>query len=323
MASFIHKIGKAVANPSMAVDSIHLRYLLGIGNPRKLCNYLYKRSFNRKINWKNPEDLNQWIAWLQFKTDTSLWVTLADKYRMHDYLKQKGFGDFLVPLLAKWESADDIDFSNLPDAFVLKCNNGSGDVKIVSDKSKADIEGLKEYFRQQLARRFGYNSAEPHYLKIKPLIIAEMLLDASRQPTVSSSLIDYKFWCFNGEVDRIFVCSDRTKEHYSIEMYDLEWNNISETNILFDEHTGPSKTGINKPLSFETMKEVASKISKGFPQMRLDFYEIDGHPYIGELTMTAACGRLPNYTQEVLNEMGNKCGAAVKELTASGQLKLL
>lgn len=323
MSSLIKKTFKAIAHPSRAIDIIRYKYMVRNSCPKDLCDYLYCRVFKRRINWENPEDLNQWIAWLQFKTDTTLWETLADKYRMHDYLKERGFGEYLVPVLAKWETADDMDFTALPDSFVLKCNNGSGDVRIVKDKSKADIAETREYFRMRMARGFGRDTAEPHYLRMKPLVMAERLLDATLQSTESASLIDYKFWCFNGEVDRVFVCSDRTGGYYSTEMYDTGWNNISDTDIIRDGHTGPSKQGINRPVSFDTMIKVASTLSKGLPQVRIDFYEIDGRPYVGELTLTAACGRMTHYTPEVLKEMGMKCGAAVRSLIASGELRTI
>ena len=324
MSKYIKKIYKAIIHPSRALHHIRYKYMMRNSGLQNLCDYLYYCTFKRNINWGSPEDLNQWIAWLQFKTDTTLWVTLADKYRMRDYLKERGFEEYLVPILAKWDSVNDIDLTNLPDAFVLKCNNGSGDVRVITGKSKANLAEIKEYFREQMDRHFGLETAEPHYQRIKPLIFAETLLDSSRQSTKSSSLIDYKFWCFNGEVDRVFVCSDRTKEgYYSTDMYDLDWNNITDTNIIHDDYTGPSKHGINKPVSFDIMKEVASTLSKGLPQVRVDFYEVDGRPYVGELTLTAACGRMTHYSPKTLKELGKKCGAAVKNLIDSGLLKTI
>ena len=314
MISLVSKIWKVIMNPSKVIDCLRYKYMLRNANTLELCDYLYKRTFKRKINWDNPEDLNQWIAWLQFKTDTTLWTTLADKYRMHDYLKEKGFGEYLVPVLAKWDSADDIDFTNLPDSFVLKCNNGSGDVRIVTDKSKTDIAEIIEYFREQMSRDFGRESAEPHYRRIKPLIIAEKLLDTSCQSIESSSLIDYKFWCFNGKVNHIFVCSDRTKQHFTVDLYDASWNQISEGNLNFDEQHLCAQKRMPMPSNFYKMKAIASELSKGFPQIRIDFYEVNNKIYIGELTLTSMCGRMGYFTDKCLIEMGKLCNEAVKEL---------
>lgn len=81
-------------------------------------------------------------------------------------------------------------------------------------------------------------------------------------------------------------------------------------------HLRPSET-ISKPDNFELMKDLASRLSKGFPQIRVDFYEVDGKVYIGELTMTSACGRMDYFTDSCLSHMGEKCGLAVRRLLAS------
>lgn len=323
MSNILNKICKGIKSPGKVRDYLKVKYLIASNNPKQLSDFLYYKTFEKHINWDSPEDLNQWIAWLQFNTDTTLWSTLADKYRMHDYLREKGYGDLLVPVLAKWESADDIDLSELPDGFVLKCNNGSGDVRVVKDKSKVDINEIKAYFRQQMARKFGRDGAEPHYLRIKPLIIAEKLLDATKQASPSTSLIDYKFWCFDGKIDRILVCSDRKPENYAIELFDADWNNISAKEVIYDAHTHPSDKPLTKPKSFETMKKIALELSKGIPELRLDFYEIDGQPYIGEFTFTGAAGRMTHYSQNALEEMGKLCGEAVQKLVESGEIKVL
>lgn len=154
------------------------------GSMKDVADAKYRMTFGRRINWENPEDLNQWINWLQFNTDTSSWEILADKYRMREYVKEKGFGDNLVPLLKVWNSPDEIDFGQLPDQFVLKTNNGSGDVKIIRDKSKADESKIKDYFRDLVSRPFGKATVEPHYMRIPSRIVAEQYLNPNLQ-TVS------------------------------------------------------------------------------------------------------------------------------------------
>lgn len=242
---------------------------------------------------------------------------------MHNYLKVKRFNEYLVPILSKWDSADNINFDNLPNSFVLKCNNGCGDVLIVKDKSIADISEIKSYFKKQMSRDFGKASAEPHYLRIKPFIIAEKFLDPQCQPIPSSSLIDYKFWCFNGKVDRIFVCSNRTKQFYTVDLYNLQWHRITDGNIIFDKHHLRPNNLMPKPVNFEKMVSIASEISKGFPQMRIDFYEVDEKLYIGELTMTSQAGRMDYFTENCLLEMGKLCRDAVKSLKEAGMINIL
>lgn len=323
MLKIFQIIRKTFTHPSKAIDVILLWIIIHFAKPKALCDYLYFHTFKHKINWERPEDLNQWIAWLQFNTDTSLWVTLADKFRMQTYIKSKGYEDITVPILAVWETADQIDFTHLPTKFVLKCNNGSGDVLIIQDKDNVKIDEVKKYFRNQLSRKFGRNSAEPHYLKIEPLIIAEQLLDVRKQSIDSSSLIDYKLWCFNGKVDRVFVCSDRTKNQFVVDLYDKDWNNIADGNMKFDSHHLKASKPMPKPFSYDRMVAIASELSKGLPEVRIDFYEIDGKPYLGEFTLTSASGRMDYFTEGCLIELGNICAESVKELCSSGILKRL
>ena len=298
------------------ISKIKREYYLKTGNYKKLAELLYENVFHRKINWEHPEDLNQWINKIAFESDTSEWPRLADKYEVREYVKEKGFKDNLIPLLAKWEKPDDISFENLPDKCVLKVNNGSGDVRIITDKNKCDIEGIRNYFKKILRNNFGKNTAEPHYLRIKPLIIAESLLDKEKQSFESSSLIDYKFWSFNGKPVSCFVCKDRAKDHFTIDLYtaDDEWKKIDDGNLMFDSHHLKSNNYIPKPKQLKKMLEIVSTLSKGIPQVRIDLYEVDGKVYFGEMTLTSLSGRMNYFTNDYLKVLGAECSYAVEKL---------
>lgn len=280
-----------------------------------LADYLYNKSFGKHINWQAPEDLNQWINWLEFKSDTTDWSLLADKYKVREYIIAKGYSDNLVPLLATWDNPNIINFENLPQEFVLKINNGSGDVRIVKDKSKIDVNEVKTYFNRLFKKPFGEDTAEPHYLKIKPLIIVEQLLDVNKQTVKSSSLIDYKLWCFNGVPYCFFVCSNRTKEHFNIDLYSAkDWKRIEEGNLIYNNIHRKNQIPIIKPAGFSEMLKIASVLSYGYAQMRVDFYEVDGWIYIGELTLSSACGRMDYFTEKFLIKMGALCRDAVENI---------
>lgn len=302
----IKQIHNVLFNPREVYKSHKIRYFIDRQNYKGLADYLYYLSFNKKINWKNPEDLNQWINYIAFNTDTSIWSTLADKYRVRKYIEEKGFGDLLIPLLAKWDSPNDIVLDNLPSQFVMKLNNGSGDVVIVKDKNSTNVEELKNTFAKYLQKDFGKYSAEPHYLRIKPAVIAEQYLKPEGQIIKSTSLVDFKFWCFNGEVISCFVVSDRSKESYTCALYDVKngWKDISEGNIIYSDYRKRMNCNLPRPKSLERMIEVASFLSKGFPQMRVDFYEVNNKLYFGEITMTSTCGRMNYYSDDYLTKMG-------------------
>ena len=301
--------------PLRIYNGIRVRWWKKTRNFKRYADYLYLKEYGRHINWEYPEDLNQWINWLEFCTDTTQWSVLADKYAVRDYVKEKGFEDTLVPLLRTWDNAYDISFEGLPEKFVLKANNGCGDIRIVDRNSPTDIEEIRKYFAAVLNSKFGRDSAEPHYLRISPKIIAEELLDVTKQRVKSTSLVDYKFWCFNGHVEKCLVCSERTKQHCTLDLYDAKsWARIEDGNLNYDAVHRKALVPMPKPSQLNRMISIASELSKGFPQMRVDFYEIADKVYIGELTLSSACGRMIYFSDSCLKEMGLLCGEAVKTL---------
>ena len=281
------------------------RRILGKYAPKRLASALYYDTFARKLDWDDPKDLNEKINWLKFNGDTTQWSMLADKYAVRDYVASKGYADTLVGLLGVWDKVEDIDWNSLPDKFVLKVNNGSGDAIICHDKATLDIEDVSRRLGHALKMGFGIDSAEPHYLQSPPRIIAEQLLDATRQVAESTSLVDYKIWCLDGKPECIWVVADRTKHSMKVMTYDLQWR-------AHPEHSSPSEhyalmdKDIPCPQNLEFMLRMASELSAGHPQMRVDLYEVDGKVYFGELTLTSACGLMVYFTPEYLLHMGRK-----------------
>jgi hypothetical protein len=267
--------------------------------PQKYANNLYKELFGKNIDWEKPRDLNETINYLAFKTDTSIWSKLADKYRVRDYVKEKGLADILVPLIAKYNSPNEIDFKKLPNQFVLKCNNGSGDVVIIKDKTKIIPREIKNQITNSFQSQFGLETAEPHYLKIKPCIIAEEYL-----PSTEISVVDYKVWCFNGKPYYIFTVSNRNLKKHTADynLFDLNWNKID----IHITEKYRNKLFIKKPVHLDEMLSYAKILSQGFPEVRVDFYEVNDKVYFGEMTFTSQCGRMDYFTPEFLKTMGEK-----------------
>lgn len=278
--------------------------LLGCISPRKLADLRFRRMYGRPLDWDNPRDINEKINWLKFNSDTSLWTELADKYRVRNYVEKCGLGETLVNLYGKWDRVEDIDWESLPSRFIMKTNNGSGDVLICRDKSTLDTIFWTKEFSKLLKNKFGYQMAEPHYNKIPPCIIAEELLDAGTQPIPTSSLIDYKIWSFDGKPAYIWTCHNRT--HHSVEVmtYDLDWNAHPEYSVP-TSHYLLSQVRIPRPECLDRMLEVAAVLSRGFPQVRVDLYEVSGKIYFGELTFASAAGFNDFYTKEFLEILGS------------------
>jgi hypothetical protein len=236
---------------------------------------------------------------LAFYTDTSLWSLCTDKYRVREFVEEKGLGHLLIPLYGKWDKAEDIDFDSLPDKYVLKPNNGNSDIIIVPDKTKIDKEEIIRRLNNGGARKF-IASAQPHYLSIKPCFIAEQLLETDNP----LGLVDYKIKVFNGKPFCIGTWANRTPMTNTGDfgLYDLDWNPLTH----WINKKAQNHTSIPKPKNLGKMLEYAAKLGEDFEQVRVDFYEINGRVYFGELTFTSAAGRDDDYTEEALLEMGKQ-----------------
>ena len=281
-----------------------IRLFIGKNSPKLLVSILYRIAYGKRIDWDNPRTLNEKIHWLKFNTDTAHWTLLADKLRVRDYVKQKGCEELLVELYGAWSASNEIDWDSLPQKFVMKSNCSCGDVRICTDKSKIDKQEWEEHFAKAMRNKLGYERGEPHYNAIEPVVIAEELLDISKQSIKTSSLIDYKIWCFNGVPHHILVCSNRTKETLELAVFDLEWNYHPEKSVFTEHYKAPTQI-LPKPQTLNYMLECAGKLSNGLPQVRVDFYEVDGKTYFGEMTMTAGGAFIDYYTDDFMLEMGD------------------
>lgn len=260
---------------------------------QRLSDVYYFCSFNKWINWENPVNLNEKINWLAFNTNTEIWSTLADKYNVREILKSKNLGFLLNDIYEKWDNVEDIDFTNLPTSFAIKTNCSSSDTIIIENKKNVNLQGIKTYFNKVLNKRFGIETAEPHYLRIKPCIFAEKLL--------GNNIVDYKVWCFNGKPYCIQTISDRHGKK-AMNVFDTQWNEHTDwLNVSFQ-----NKDTIKKPKSLSDMLKYAMILSEGFPQVRVDFYIEDEKIYFGEMTFTASAGRLLSFNEQTLLKMGEE-----------------
>lgn len=284
------------------VNRISRLHTLFVGRyyPKKLAEILYRKKFNKNINWSKPLDINEKINWIAFNTDTSFWTELANKYEVREYVKKKGYGNILTKLIGTWSSPDEIDFSSFPDRFVLKCNHDAGSVIVIDNKSNINEYDIKNKLRTSLNSAFGIETAEPHYLGIDRKIIAEEFINNDDQN--SNSLIDYKFWCFHGKAAYCHVVYDKTVyKNKRSGIYSLpDW-----TLQKYKLKNETSKS-IPIPEMLKEMIEVAESLSTSFLQCRVDLYNCNKRIYFGEITFTAGCGRISNYTDDFLVELGDK-----------------
>lgn len=275
---------------------------LGNNHPVTLVKMRYWARFHKFPNLKNPRNINEKILYMKLFTDTSRWTELADKYRVRKYVEECGLGQYLVPLLGVWEDVSKINYDDLPDSFIFKSNNGCGKGSnlMVHNKSVIDKEKTNQILDKWLKEKnVGALAAEPQYKNMKPLVIAEGLLPT---PEGQDFLIDYKIWCFNGKAEYIMVCSDRDNDGTSLMTYDLSWNMMPEVGVYSSVYRKGEY--VQKPSNLQEMIEVAEKLTKGFPCVRLDLYNIEGKIYFGEMTFTSLGGMMNYYTSDFLGKMG-------------------
>ena len=253
--------------------------ILRKNNPERLFGILYHRVTGDRIHTDNPQTMYDKIAYMLFHTDTTEWSRLADKVAVREYVKDCGFASNLTRLYGVWEHADEIDFDCLPVSFVIKTNNASATNILVKDKTKESLSNLRKQLDEWLMIDYGYNTCTPHYSRIQPLILAEEFLVDEQQ---KGGLIDYKFHCTNGNPQVVQVMSEREPNTHRMRFmtYDMGWMPHPEYNQGILKDAGL----IEKPLAFEKMKAMAETLSKPFPYVRVDFYQINGNPVFGEMT---------------------------------------
>lgn len=239
------------------------------------------------------ETIQEKIAWIKKNDSSPLKTECADKIRVHEYVKEKLGEDICVPILKIYNSSDEINPDELPDQFVLKCNHGYNMNIICTDKSSFDFESAKKNLNSWQHKNFGKTSGQFQYSGITPKIFAETYMSDENQ---KSSLFDYKFWCFNG-VPRMYTINDG-HGHGDIMYYDMSGNPIDLYGL------GIKNSSYKRPSNFDLMVEYAKRLSSEFKFVRVDFYEVEGKVYLGELTFTPGNGQFKYKSKELDRMVG-------------------
>ena len=242
----------------------------------------YKLKMGRELDLDNPVYYTEKLQWLKLFDHRPEYTTMVDKYEVKDYVGQRIGEQYVIPLLGVWENVNDIDFSALPEQFVLKTTHDSGAVIICKDKRTLDIKATKKRLNHFLKRRYYDCNREWPYKNVKPRIIAEEYMEDSTY----LELRDYKFFTFSGVPKVLYIAQGRGKGEPTVaDFFDMEFNHLPFT-IDHDMADTPPK----KPECFEEMKRLAAILSEGTPQLRVDFYEVDGRVYFGEMTFFHCSG---------------------------------
>lgn len=291
-----------------------------------LCDKLYlSLLFHSKMgywmDWKNPKTFNEKLQWLKLYNRKPEYTIMADKIKAKEWVAERIGAEYIIPTLGVWDDPNDIDFEKLPNQFVLKCNHNSGlGMYICKDKSKMDIDAVKQELREGLKENYYLYGREWPYKDVPRKILAEQfmvneLYDVGSTYRDNTELADYKFFCFNGEPYYCQVIRNRSTEE-TIDFYDMEWNHQPFVGLNPGIKNG--LVPVPCPAHLDKMKEICRCLAKDIPFVRVDLYIINEKEYFGELTFFPMQGvgsftpddwndkigdllRLPN---EVLPHMG-------------------
>lgn len=262
-----------------------LRVLSPFINDKPYLKLAFRNDMGRKLDFDNCQTMNEKLQWLKINNRYPELTSLVDKIEVKDIVASRIGKEYIIPTIKVWDKPEDMtkeSFDSLPDRFVVKTNHSGGNmgVSIVKDKKSADFMKIKKKMARSLRDDIYKRFREWPYKDVNKRIFAEEYL--------GDNLVDYKFYCFNGDVDCVLTCSGRQSGHGTkFYFFDRDWN-LRRYNKA--GKNAPEGFTLQKPEGMDKMFELASELSKGFPFVRVDLYNVDGKIYFGELTFYPASG---------------------------------
>lgn len=243
---------------------------------------IYRKQFNKNLNFKNVNTFNEKLQWLKLNDRKDIYTTMVDKYEVKKYVANIIGEKYIIPTLGVYDSFNEIDFEKLPQKFVMKCTHDSGSTIVCKNKKKFNIQDAKKKINKALKNNYYYGGREWPYKNVVHKILIEKYIIDDRL----GELRDYKIFCFNGKVRLFKIDFDRFSNHRA-NYYDKELNLLE-----FGEEVCPPD--INKnimiPKDIYKMFELAEKLSNGLKFARIDFYYTNEKIYFGEITFYPASG---------------------------------
>ena len=260
--------------------------------PSKTYVRFHYEYFNgKKLNLENPREFNEKIEWYKVFYRPKIMNQLVDKYEVRPYVEEKIGAQYLNELYAVYDDANQVNFDILPNKFVVKANHTNSDNLIVTDKDSLDKQKAIKRFKKWLGKNQYYRKGQEWaYKDVKPKLVIEKFLKEKDKNT----LVDYKFYCFNGVPKFIDVHIDREEDHKQ-GCFDLEFNLLP---------FGKSKSyksissDIEKPSNLEEMVKLSEILADKFPFVRVDFYSVNGKSIFGEMTFYPSDARKSFYPDE-------------------------
>lgn len=270
----------------MAMKYKKMREMLSRISPKITHVIMYRKGMGSFPNLRNPRTFNEKVSWLKLYElpKDPLAPIVADKLRVREFVKERGYGELLVPLVGAWENASEISFPELPEQFALKCNHGCGMNIICSDKAKFDAASAKAKLDEWMDTDWALLSAEPHYSKIPRRIICEQYVDGP--------LVDFKFFCFHGEPKFYYVSEgfDKGLSFARVSFFTMD-GRVAPFKRL--DHDELQSCPASRPIYFDEMASIAGALSQDFKFARIDFLSNSEGFFFSEVTLTPSAGIMP------------------------------
>lgn len=285
----INKILNRIKNPQLIVLDFFNKFSKYL-NDEQFLRYRFRIVMGKRLDLKNPTSYNEKLQWLKLYDRNPLYTKLVDKVAVKDYVASIIGNEYIIPTLKVYKSPEEVRIEDLPERFVLKTNH-DGDslgVFVCKDKKNFDFNKAISILSKNLQHNYYYTGREWPYKNVNPVIFAEEYKEDE-----FGELRDYKFFCFNGVVKALFVATERSVGHVKFDYFDRDFNHLD-----FTQSHPMSNVTLKKPDNFEKMIELAERLSRGLPHVRIDLYNCNGKIYFGEMTFYHYGGMIKFHPEE-------------------------
>ena len=277
--NMMERINKVIRNPGIVFSWVWVKMSPLLPSSELFLKVYYWMRTGRRLNLDNPLSFQEKTQWMKLHYTDPLYTQMVDKYQVRQIVSDKIGEKYLIPLLGVYDSFDEIDFSILPNQFVIKATHDSNSIIRCLDKSKLNIRTTRRRINKRLRKNYFYEGREYPYKNVHPRIIIERLISIGND----FSLPDFKFFCFNGKPELLFVATDRFKKDGPyFTFFDLDWNELP---LKAKGHPGiKPHTVLQRPYLFEEMKRIVEALCFDIPFVRIDVYAAEGRLFFGEYT---------------------------------------
>lgn len=291
---------RLIKNPLLIISYLGRLGLLNWIPDKTYLRIVSITKFGKNINFNSPKTFNEKLQWLKIYDRKQFYTSLVDKKEVKNIINDLLGEEFLIKTIQTYNSPKDINLENLPKSFVLKCTHDSGGVVVCKDKNKLDLNSVKKKLNKHLKQNYYWGKREWPYKNIEPKIICEEYIVDNK----NDSLVDYKFYCFNGVPKFCQVIKGRNTNE-TIDFFDMDWEHMPFTGMRILPN---SNIKISKPKYLKKMIYAAKVLSEDMPFVRVDFYHTENQVYFGEMTFYPQSG----FGEIKPNDWNIKLGGLIK-----------